>query len=73
MADGQESNCNAGDLKVQSLGLQDHLEEEMATHSSGKSYYTEDLLPDKYHGQRSLVGPRTRGHKESAIIEQLTL
>ena len=32
-SDGKESACNAGDL-VQSLGWEDPLEEDMATHSS---------------------------------------
>ena len=32
-SDGKESACNAGDL-VQSLGREDPLEKEMATHSS---------------------------------------
>ena len=32
-SDGKESSCNAGDL-VRSLGLEDPLEEGMATHSS---------------------------------------
>ena len=33
---GKESDCNAGDIKdqIQSLGQEDPLEEEMATHSS---------------------------------------
>ena len=31
-SDGKESTCNAGDL-VQSLGREDPLEKEMATHS----------------------------------------
>ena len=32
-SDGKESACNAGDL-VQSLGLEDPLKEEVATHAS---------------------------------------
>ena len=40
---------------VQSLGPEDLLEKEMATHSS---------LPGKSHGLRSLVGYSPRGHKE---------
>ena len=39
--------ANAGDM-VQSLGQEDLLEEEMATHSS--------ILPGESHGQRSLAG-----------------
>ena len=46
---------------VQSLGQEDPLEEEMATHSS--------ILPGKSHGQRSLAGYSPRGHKESDTIE----
>ena len=37
------------ETQVQSLGWEDPLEKEMATHSSG-------LLPGEFHGQRSLVG-----------------
>ena len=36
------------DTWIQSLGWEDPLEKEMATHSS--------ILPGKSHGQRSLVG-----------------
>ena len=77
MADGQESNFNAGALGSVPK-LKDPLEEEMATHSSGKSYYTEDLLPGKSHGERSLRGasgwtPEHGVNKESDITEQLTL
>ena len=39
---------------VQSLGQEDPLEEEMATHSS--------VLAGKSHGQRSLAGYSLRGH-----------
>ena len=46
---------------VQSLGQEDPLEEEMATHSSS--------LPGESHGQRSLVGYRPPGHKESDTTE----
>ena len=42
---------------VQSLGQEDPLEKEMATHSS--------ILPGEFHGQRSLVGYSLWGHKES--------
>ena len=42
---------------VQSLGQEDVLEKEMATHSS--------TLAWKSHGQRSLVGYSPWGHKES--------
>ena len=46
---------------VRSLGGEDPLEEEMATHSS--------LLPGESHGQRSLEGYSPRGHEESFITE----
>ena len=43
--------------QVQSLGQEDPLEEEMATHSS--------ILDEKSHGQRSLMGYSLLGCKES--------
>ena len=43
---------------VRSLGQEDHLEKEMATHSSTV------LLPGKFHGWRSLVGYSPWGRKE---------
>ena len=46
------------ETQVQSLGSEDALEKEMATHSSG--------LPGKSHGQRSPVGC-----KESDMTEHL--
>ena len=42
---------------VRSLGHEDPLEQEMATHSS--------TLACKFHGQRSLMSYSLRGHKES--------
>ena len=48
---------------VQSLGQQDFLEKEMATHSV--------LLPEKFHRWRSLVGYSPWGRKESDMTEQL--
>ena len=42
---------------IQSLGQEDPLEEEMATHSS--------ILAEESHGQRSLVGYSPWGHNES--------
>ena len=57
------SGCNAGD-RVQSLGQEDLLEEEMATHSS--------TLAGKSHGQRSLVDYSPWGHKELDTTERLT-
>ena len=50
------------DTRVHSLGQEDHLEKEMATHSS--------ILAWKFHGQRSLVGYSPRGHKESDTTER---
>ena len=49
---------------VQSLGLEDLLKEEMATHSS--------ILAWKSHGQGSLAGYSPRGHKEPEMNEQLS-
>ena len=43
------------ETQVQSLGQEDPLEKEMATHSS--------ILPGKSNGQRSLKGYSTWGHK----------
>ena len=54
---------------VRSLGREDPLEKEMATHSSNVAW-------GKSHGWRSLmslVGYRPRGHKESDTTERLTL
>ena len=48
---------------VRSLGREDPLEEEMASHSSS-------LLPGESHGQRSLVGYSPWGHKESETTER---
>ena len=48
---------------VQSLGREDLLEKEMATHSS--------ILPGKSHGWRSLVGYSSWGRKESDTTERL--
>ena len=48
---------------VQSLGQEDPLEKEIATHSS--------ILPRESHGQRSLAGYSQCGHKESDMTEQL--
>ena len=48
---------------VQSLGWEDLLEKEMATHSS--------ILAWKIHGQRSLVNYSPWGPEESATTERL--
>ena len=31
------------------------------------------ILPEEFHGQRSLIGYSPWGHKESDMLEQLTL
>ena len=49
------------ETRVRSLGREDPLEKEMATHSS--------ILVWKSHGQRSLEGYRPQGHKESDTTE----
>ena len=49
----------------QSLGWEDPLEREMATHSS--------ILPGKSHGQRIMAGYSPWGCKESDTIERLSL
>ena len=49
------------DVWVQSLGWEDPLEEEMATHAN--------ILAWKPHGQRSLVGYSPQGRKESNMTE----
>ena len=48
-------------MQVLSLGQEDPLEKEMATHSS--------ILPGESHGQRSLVGCSPWGHTESDTAE----
>ena len=50
------------ETQVGSLGQEDLLEKEMATHSS--------ILAWKIHGQRSLVGYSPWGRKESNATEQ---
>ena len=49
---------------VWSLGQEDPLEKEMATHSS--------ILAGEFHGQRSLAGYSPWDHKESDTTEWLT-
>ena len=51
------------ETRFQSLGGEDALEKDMATHSS--------ILAWKSHGQRSLVGYSPWGHKESDTTERL--
>ena len=48
---------------VRSLGQEDPLEKEMATHSS--------ILAGESHGRRSLVGYHPRGRKESDMTVRL--
>ena len=50
------------ETQVQSLGQEDPLEKEMATHSS---------ILEESHGQRSLAGYSPWAHKESDTTEQL--
>ena len=50
------------EMRVQSLGWEDCLEEEMAIHSR--------ILQVKFHGQRNLEGYSSRGHKESDTTKQ---
>ena len=54
---GKKSTYNAGD-RVQPVGPEDPLEKEMATHSSM-------FLPEKSHGQRSLVDYSPWAHRVS--------
>ena len=49
------------EMQVQSLGWEDPLEEEMATHSS--------ILPWESHGQKSLGGYNPWGRTESNMTE----
>ena len=53
------------ETQVRSLGWEDPLEKEMATHSY-------QYLPGEFHEQRSLVGYSPWGHKDSDRTEQLT-
>ena len=52
------------EMQVQSLGQENPLEEEIATHSS--------FLPGKLRGKRSLVGYSPWSHKDSDMTEQLS-
>ena len=62
-SDGKESACSSGDLDL-IPGWDDPLEKGRAIPSS--------ILPGESHGQRSLVGYRPWGHKESDMTEWLT-
>ena len=57
------ANAEDTEMWVQSLGQDDPLKKEMATHSS--------ILAGKFHEQRSLVGYSPWGYKESDITKQL--
>ena len=57
MAQGVKRLPPMQETQVQSLGQEDPLEKEMATHSS--------ILACKIHGQRSLVGYSPWGRKEA--------
>ena len=52
-----------GEMRVQSLGWEDYLKKGMVTQ------YVPVFFPGESHGQRSLVGCRPRGHKESNMTE----
>ena len=60
----KKSACNAGDLGLIPAS-EDLLEKGIVP--------TPVVLPGEFHGQRSLVGYRPRGHKESDTTEQRTL
>ena len=53
-------------MQVRSLGHEDPLEKEMATHSSG-------LNPGESHGQRSLAGHSAKDCKESITTKHAHL
>ena len=52
------------EMHVRSLGREDPLQENMATHIS--------VLPEKSHGEVSLVGYSPKGCKEPDTTEQLS-
>ena len=54
---------------VGSLGREDPVDKELATHSSILALIT---LPGESRGQRSLAGYSPRGHKELGTAERLT-
>jgi len=56
-----ESLPTMQETQVRSLGQEDPLEKEMATHSS--------ILASRVHGQRSLVGYSPWGYKELGRTE----
>ena len=52
-------------MQVPSLGQEDPLEKDTATHS----YWQEYFLPEESHRQRSLVGYSTESHRESDMTK----
>ena len=62
-SDGKESVCSAGDLFSPWVGKILWRREWLPTPL---------FLPEEFHGQRSLVGYSSWGHKESDTIEWLT-
>ena len=60
----KETTCNAGDL-CSIPGSEDPLEKEWQL--------TPVFLPGIFHGQRSLVGYSSWGHKQSNMTDRLTL
>ena len=65
MAQSVKSLPAIPETQAQSLGQEDPLEKEMATHSS--------ILAWRFHIQKSLVGYSPWGHKELDMTEWLTL
>ena len=64
------------EIQVQSLGQEDPLEKEMATHSSTLAWkipWRENPMEGESLGGRSLVGYSPWGHKELGTTERLTL
>ena len=61
-SDGKESGAMQ-EIQVSSLGQEDPLEKEMATHPV--------FLPRKFHGLRSLVGYSPWGRKDSDTTDRL--
>ena len=70
---GKESTAmqEAQETHAQSLGQEDLLKKEMATHSSMSIQDTHSsILPGKSHGQRSLTGYSPWGRKQSETTER---
>ncbi|MDD0538512.1 hypothetical protein PS023_23415, partial [Shigella sonnei] len=63
--DGKESACNAGNPgSIPGLGR---------SLGDGNGNSLQCILPGEFHGQRSLVGYSSWGHKELDTTEQLSL